>query len=169
MLLIQSSGFPLFFKAQEIYLKNNIKLKIKKGIPESDLIMIKIPNDDDLRKQMQFEMIHSKEFRYKGEMYDIIRANITEDTSYYFVIHDPKETGLFAKLDQYANEQKQSDPFQKALFDNINKLYKLIYLNDISDFVYQIRYTIIELIITNLIPISHFYTPEPEPPNNYSK
>ena len=69
----------------------------------SKLTVLTMVNVD---KDKEFQRIHKKEFRYKGEMYDIVREIKTGHTTVFICTHDTKESKLFAGLKRI-NQNKQ--------------------------------------------------------------
>jgi hypothetical protein len=71
-------------------------------------------------------------------MYDILYAKKENDTTHYIVIHDPKETNLFAKLDEYIKKYNdwdtQNNPLSKSKKEI--KKYKKDYLTNVIIFDY---------------------------------
>jgi hypothetical protein len=160
LVLVQSSGYIAFFKMQEFYLKNQIKSKIKQGIPESELIKFTINTEIE----NDIEWIHSKEFRYKGEMYDVIRKSEDSGSTIYYVIHDPKETGLFVNLEKFVAQEKQNDPLQKRILLDIDRILKLIYIQEYISDNLIIKISKIKIFDHYLDLINSYYKPETPPP-----
>jgi hypothetical protein len=52
----------------------------------------------DVESNKDFQRIHQKEFRYKGEMYDVVREIKSGITTVFICVHDVKEARLFAGL-----------------------------------------------------------------------
>lgn len=99
-------------------------IKIKKAIPPEDQILWKF-SLEDAKTKLFWE--HSKEFEYKGEMYDIIRSQQHGDTIWYWCYWDRKETKLKRELNilivnrmgpgpQKRNEGRQVLEFFRALY-----------------------------------------------------
>lgn len=99
------SGPMLVFKAQQQQVRHEIKQKIKAGVPDSDLHLIKIPHELEKTRNSIFKKIHSKEFRYQGKMYDIVRFEQYTDETWYYCIADEEEEELFAQLDELVTKE----------------------------------------------------------------
>ncbi|MDP4686739.1 MAG: hypothetical protein NWS53_07555 [Salibacteraceae bacterium] len=99
LLLMQAQGPWLIFKVQQFAVKSEIKQQIKAGIPDHDLVRIAIANAWNTEDNDRIEWEHSKEFRFDGEWYDVVRTEAKPDSTIYFCIHDAKESHLFARLD----------------------------------------------------------------------
>lgn len=79
-------------------IRSEVKQAIKQGISEDQIIQFVL---EDLEKfpEHEFSWVHSNEFKYKGEYYDIVRKEKKGASLLLFCIHDVKESGLFAALD----------------------------------------------------------------------
>jgi len=75
--------------------KKAATLKVKKAIPPEDQMLWKFSMADS-RSKLEWE--HSREFEYKGEMYDVIRSEKRGDTMWYWCYWDRKETKLKNQL-----------------------------------------------------------------------
>ena len=97
-----------------------MKLKIKAGVPDDELKII-IFNQSNAR---EFTWIHSREFRYKGTMYDIV--NETKDNSGSRVLHcvtDHQETVLFANLSKLVKQNTEGHSSHKTAQKLLNQFY----------------------------------------------
>lgn len=112
LVLIQLQGPWLIFKVQQYFIRVEIKSEIKSGIPADQLVKLAIAKAWEEQKNPRFEREHSKEFRFDGEWYDVIKHEQIGDTTYYWCIHDFKESALFATLEHLTYE---------LLFENENE------------------------------------------------
>ena len=135
VLLLPLGGTYLFFKSQQYKIRKEIKRKIKNGVKNEDLVLLKIPKVMEEFPNNDFQRIHSKEFRYKGEMYDIVEQETFADTTYYWCIWDKEETALFATLDETFNLIWNKNPIKKNTNEKIQIFIKsLFYENDNLNF-----------------------------------
>lgn len=101
VLLYNTIGYMVVFKGLQYTVKKEIKRRIKRSVPESELFLIKITENDINNHKNGFRFIKAgKEFTLNGKMYDIVYKNIINDTIYYKCINDFQEEKLFACLDQ---------------------------------------------------------------------
>lgn len=126
--LFMSSGAFVVFKLQEFLIKKEIKQRIKAGVSESELVLIKIPVEWETKGNEAFQRIHSREFRYFGEMYDIVRYEKHDDTTYYHCIHDVKESALFANLDDLVRKDNHPNPERQKRINELLRLISIQYL-----------------------------------------
>ncbi len=62
---------------------------------EEEMIELLIFNKDDIEKgRIDFRWIHSREFKYNGDMYDIVNKEETDNQLIVYVINDTKEKRL---------------------------------------------------------------------------
>lgn len=94
------------FKLAQYKIQKEIKMLLKKGVPEDKLYIISIPvkniKDIDWTRD-------GKEFRHKGNMYDIVRVENGKDTIHYHCVNDQQETQLFAHLEEMVDQQMNND------------------------------------------------------------
>jgi len=117
-------GFLVVFKIQQRQVRKEIKEQIRQGVPEGELAVITVtPETETL-----LEWEHSKEFKYKGMMYDIVRkVIIDESTIVYYCVSDTQETELFASLDELIkknmNRKNDGNNPAKDLFKLLSHVY----------------------------------------------
>lgn len=62
---------------------------------EEEMVELLIFNKEDIEMQrIDFRWIHSREFKYNGDMYDIVTKEETDDQLIVYVINDTKEKML---------------------------------------------------------------------------
>jgi hypothetical protein len=129
LLLYNSMGYYIVFKTVQYTIKKEIKNQIKHGVPEKDLSLIKVAYNDD-HKKADIEWLDKHEFRYKGQMFDVVRYYNFNDTSYYYCINDKQEEQLFSSLDKMVeHHSKKSGPAHTKSLS--------IYKNIIRDVVFN--------------------------------
>lgn len=125
--------------------KEKVEKEIMVQMEEDDLQMLAFT-----RKEAEQDLYweHSKEFEYKGEMYDVVEKKITTDSVYYWCWKDEEETVLKKKLhtllwDRLSNDQKhqqkKSELYQildSFFFDQISWTSTVYY----SDMIHQYFY-----------------------------
>ena len=121
------------------------------GFPsEEELIEFVIFNKDDIKyKRINFQWIHSKEYRYNGDMYDIFEKSEDDSLFYFYVINDTKEKELEEKFNKKVEEnstdskqnQNENNPLKnlysellksrKSMPDDNSELkYDFLFIND---------------------------------------
>lgn len=130
LLLFQGQLFFVMFKSFEKKYKYEVKKLIKEGVDEKDLIKFTFPlNEEGNVVADDFLWIKENEFRYKGEMYDVVRFEINNKSAAFHCIHDFKESRLFANLDEYLSDYLNKNPEKKnqavKILDSISLLYTI--------------------------------------------
>lgn len=101
---------------------------IRQRIKDEELSLIMVPAGKNGGISWITE---GKEFRYKGEMFDVIRIENKLNKRYLYCIKDKKEKELLANYLKTTKSKKDSDKKQKRVLTeryfphelNINKLY----------------------------------------------
>ncbi len=98
---IPFGGSYILLQYQKRQVKKEIKERIISGIDKNDLVFLKLS-----KKESESELLweHSGEFEYNGEMYDIVHAEETGDTFFYWCWWDHKETKLNKQLDNLVTQ-----------------------------------------------------------------
>jgi hypothetical protein len=98
-------GYYLIFKIEQFQVKERVEREILKNIPEEELTIIIIPQD----KMDQIKWTEeNKEFKYNGEMYDLVKSIKRGDTIHYYCYNDVQETKLITILDKLVKEQSDN-------------------------------------------------------------
>lgn len=119
-------GYEVVFRITHYQIKKEVKRKLKAKVPSKELHTIVIPKFWLKHNNKDFELIEKNEFRYKGEMYDIVRQTEKGDIIIYECISDTEETKLFAWLDEHIKEYVADFPDTEK---RNNKLLKKITKN----------------------------------------
>ena len=105
VLLYSIVGFYLDFTIEQLIIRSEIKEKIINNLPENELSLIKISTKgkDNIRWTEE-----SKEFKFNGNMYDIVKCKTIHDTTYYYCFNDDVESKLLLNLDKLVKEQSNN-------------------------------------------------------------
>jgi hypothetical protein len=87
-----------------------MKTLLKTGAPDSLHHYFYLDVIEALPEEITW--IHSKEFRYRGDMYDILSRTEENGRILLHCIRDVKESGLFAELDRLVNLNMSGNPAQ---------------------------------------------------------
>ncbi len=126
-IIYSSLGYFVTFKILQYKVKKEVKRQIKFSIPENQLVSLYIPKSVEFGNDGSFVRMHKGEFRYKGQMYDIIRYEDLGDVTHYTCFHDVKESGLFDSLDKMVRENLPSNPKQHSNQKLISLVLLLFY------------------------------------------
>lgn len=83
------------FQAQH---REEVYKLIDEGLCEQNLVLFKFSNDEFERGLQHIEWVEEHEFRIEGEMYDIVRKELTADSVYLYCYHDKKESKLYSSI-----------------------------------------------------------------------
>jgi hypothetical protein len=99
-------GYFLFFNLMKKDVRNEIRREIEKGIPEGDLIVISVSAGMTDR----IDWIEAgREFRWEGEMYDVVKSRADGDRIDYFCLKDGKEKELIAGYEKSHSNRGNQD------------------------------------------------------------
>ncbi|HRI46724.1 MAG TPA: hypothetical protein PK559_06455 [Ignavibacteriaceae bacterium] len=133
LILFHSEFHFILFKSLEVKYKREIKTLIKSGIPEDKLIEFVFHKSIVDKEIKNFKWVKNYEFRYEGEMYDIIRTKVIGDSIYYSCFHDLKESALFSNLHKHLLDFISTNKANKKEILNIIHDYSKYYVShDIS-------------------------------------
>ncbi len=108
-------GDFLFFKLVEHNLKHEVQNQIKKGFKDEELTLIELSNENkDNIRWIEFQ----KEFKYKGEMYDVVKMVQNGNSTYLYCFNDKKEEAFVSSF--YRN--------LKIRLQKITNVYQVIFI-----------------------------------------
>ncbi|MGZ5244703.1 MAG: hypothetical protein ACXWD4_12340 [Bacteroidia bacterium] len=128
ILLYSNCGYFAVYSGMQYAVKKEVKRKLKLSVPKNELHLLKIAKQVENEANVKvFQRIHDGEFRYYGEMYDIVYRETKGDTTYYHCIHDKEEEVLFAGLSQainvYISQNPEQQKKQNKLLQSLAKEY----------------------------------------------
>ncbi len=117
-------GYYIVFNMIQFQVKDEVKHILKHSVPQEDLVLISISDADE--SQLIWTK-PNKEFRFQGEMYDIVDIIKKGNKTLYRCLHDFKESKLFAHLDVHINNYIAHNAEQqnkaKSFFNVMAKLF----------------------------------------------
>lgn len=117
----------VILKYQKKQVKREVKWKMIAGIDKEELVLLKFTEEE---KQTQLNWKHSKEFEYKGEMYDIVETKIVGDTTYYWLWWDHEETKLNKQLSQLVSFALGHNPKNQENQKRLQNFFKSLYFSE---------------------------------------
>jgi len=103
--LFDIGGYYFWFCIWQNNIQKEIRQEIRNGLEEDDLVLIIAP----INGESGISWIEpNKEFRYKGEMYDVVKIKIQNQNKYYYCIKDIKEKQLIASYNKNHNPKKEA-------------------------------------------------------------
>lgn len=126
--LLTSYGWLSF---QQFEVRHEMKSLIMSGLDDDELILMKF---SQVETQLELAWEHSREFEYRGEMYDVVRTDSIGDSMYYWCIWDVEESTVKKKirdLIMIALGQNQTDSNTR---DYVIQLLRNLFLQQILSF-----------------------------------
>jgi hypothetical protein len=112
-------GFLAVHQALSAYYKYLGMKQVEKP-SEKELIELLIFNKKDiLSNRIDFRWIHSREFKYNGDMYDIVEKKETNDQLIVYCINDTKEKKLEEEFEKRVRKNSSGDK-NRPNINNIN-------------------------------------------------
>ncbi len=90
----------LGLRIEKYHVRKQVKRELMQSLPREELMTLSfLQAEVDLRVRWE----HSREFEYRGEMFDIVSTQFVGDSVHYLVWWDHEETALNRKLDRLAD------------------------------------------------------------------
>ena len=165
---IDIAGYYLVFSFRQIIIKQNIKYSIKLNLP-NELLTLIISTPSTAKEILWKER---GEFRYRGNMFDIVRKVIKSgDSIFYYCINDKKETKLFSNLEEYVNKSQEAQKDASSRFQNYLNFHSILFFKPVKEFICRFNenylvYNYIQSSYLNFIP--DILSPPPEEDNNFT-
>jgi len=117
--------FPFaYLKMERKAIQKAIKHKIIDGIDREELVLL-VFQKNEINQQVKWN--HSKEFQFKGEMFDVIEKEFANDSVYYWVWWDKEETALNQKVASLVRQNFAQNPYQNNKNQVITHFFKTLY------------------------------------------
>lgn len=154
-------SFTLFY-----YTKNQVNREMKKliksKIPIEKLEVIKLTRND--LNGIYYQRIHDGEFRWHGNMYDIVMEMKSGDFVVFYCINDKKEEAIFATFHKLVDDKSQRNGLTKSLNKLLNNILFVGFLHDRNVFLIKNIASLNKIFLNenycSIIP--EVYTPPPQ-------
>jgi hypothetical protein len=84
-------------------------------LPKEEMIELLIFNKKDIQEgKIDFRWIHSREFKYNGDMYDIVKKEETDKKLFFYCINDTKEKKLEEEFGKRVHKNSLEDKQRPA-------------------------------------------------------
>lgn len=134
LFFVVQSGYGWLLHLQKEYVRVEVRHKMMEGFAADELILIEVPIVSETEPNTLFRRIHSKEFEYLGQMYDIVSSEKFEDVTWYLVFPDKKESKIKQRIKQRMRDLAQNKgvlPIEKLLQSQSTPADSFLYLNPI--------------------------------------
>ena len=112
LFLFNMEGYYIWFGVQRSRIKTEVRQVIGRGEADDQLTVITVNNPSDLDWEKP-----GKEFRYHGEMYDVVRSGSKEGKTVYYCFNDRKESRLVSAFQKIRTDKETTNKIL-AGFDN---------------------------------------------------
>ena len=144
-------GVFVVFKYHNYVIRKEMKMKIKAGVPEEELAIILV----NAENEYELHWKHSREFKYRGVMYDVVRKERKNDNSItYYCVTDTQETQLFEDLNNIVFKESNAKHNNKNNVKRIVDLFSSILVTEKSEFNLLSKHKILEFENVNSFYIS---------------
>lgn len=110
---------------------------IEEGEVENNLSLFVFHKNEFGNNSQHIEWIKENEFRINGEMYDVVRKEIFEDSVYVYCFQDEKESVLYANMERILKRLNEDEPNTINSIVSINKLISKLFSNSINELDYS--------------------------------
>lgn len=115
----------LYLSQQKHKIRKSIKHKIIAGIDKSELVFLTFSSTEI---QEELEWKHSKEFKYKGNMYDVVDRLDKSDSTLFWLWPDVEEDKLNQQLESVLQIALGTNPDQNQKKKNVDSFYKNLFM-----------------------------------------
>lgn len=109
---------------QKKQVRREVKKQLIEEVGKEQLVLLVFSEKDQLT-QLKWE--HSKEFEYKGQMYDVVDKKIKGDTTFYWCWWDHAETHLNKQLKALVVNVWDNHPKNQENKNRLENLFKHLY------------------------------------------
>lgn len=90
---------------------------------EEEMIELLVFNKEDILKgKINFTWIHSREFKYNGDMFDIVEKKETDEQLIVYCINDTKEKKLEEEFEKRVQKNSNEEKHRAFTNNNTNSL-----------------------------------------------
>ena len=142
--------------------RREVKHKIMAGIDHDELTLLKFSKSE---ATAELKWKHSKEFKYKGEMYDVVNRAESKDSIFFYCWWDKKETALNVRLQNLTFQLLNQQPFQKNKQKQLQHWSKQLFYtarNINHEFILETRTR--RYYFYDKVCLSQFFDPQIPPP-----
>lgn len=150
-----------WLKSKKRSVKREIKWRMIEGMDKSDLVLLSFTQS---QANSELEWEHSREFEYRGEMYDVVDSKISGDSIHYWCWWDNEETKLNRNLQSLVSIALGFDPENQDKKSQLINFLKLDYYHPVMEWSPMRSFNIIDTPTGHLEHIFSRYISPPTPP-----
>lgn len=134
LLFVPVSAVFTVLKFQQKQVRRDVKWKLIAGVDKHELVFFKFSVQ---QVSSELDWKHSKEFRFRGEFYDIVEQENHGDSLSYWCWWDRKETELYQQFEQVLAGYHSKNPIHKNKQKIAQQLFKNLFLETKVELVFS--------------------------------
>ena len=163
LFLFNVSGYFVVFKLRQYNAREEMKTRIKQNLRDEEMEVIIIQNSEINSPLSDFCFIEEDEFRYKGNLYDIVRKKTEGSNTVFYCINDKQEEKLFDGLNEHIKRNTDQNTPTKDKSNTLTKSIVKEALPEKPDFIaYSVNQHILYFKYNSLT--NKQFIPVPSPP-----
>lgn len=127
VMLVPSWLGYLVLRYQKVVVQEDVKERMGEGFEEEELVELRFSHKET---KMLLRWEHAGEFEYRGQMYDIIKKESTDDSLFVWCFWDQEETRLNQELAELFREGQHTDSQKEATKDKLQDFYKSLFIKE---------------------------------------
>lgn len=133
------AGTYLWLQLKKQLIKKEIKWRMIDGIDRSELVMLAFTVKES---EALLNWKHSREFEFRGEMYDVAEVISKGDSVFYYCWWDHEETALNIKLKSIVAHAASKSTQSQDKVKQVIQFFKSLYFNEyrIEDSITETNY-----------------------------
>ncbi len=151
-----------WLQVRKFAIRREVSVILESEVPESQLVSL-VFSKEEIHTVLRWE--HSREFEYRGQMYDIVKEEIKGDSIHYLVRPDYKETALNQALARLSTrETNNKQPWSKGT-EQLFHFFKQLYHSPVLFFPEKVEeHREIQAFYFSILPNSNSPKPPAPPP-----
>ncbi|MCB2222467.1 MAG: hypothetical protein KQI35_18940 [Bacteroidetes bacterium] len=130
-------GYYVYLHLEKEKVRKEVKREILSGLNKSKLVKFKL---SELKAHRQLTWINSREFKYKGRMYDIVQTTSAENTLIYWCWPDDDESQIEDQINFLMSRVLAHEQQEKENHQPLTKIFKLVFIANDQDWNIASRY-----------------------------
>lgn len=120
-ILFQSGGVLLYYQVSFVVAQHHMKKRLESGVGFHEMTILDLNHDQLLELEWKKK---KREFRFEGEMYDVVSEEKTDNGMRYYCVCDKEETQLRNNIANFT--KKHRDQKSRSAHDSIVKIVKML-------------------------------------------
>ncbi len=122
--LVPAATTFIYLEYQKEMVKEEVIARMLMGMDKDLLVLLKFTKKE---AESKLDWEHSKEFEYRGQMYDVVEFETKGDTTFYWCWEDKKETHLEATLENLIAQTLGNNPQNQENGKKVYSFFKSLY------------------------------------------